>query len=204
MNRDDSGGGARGGPGFTDPDDVPSVELVRRAQAGDRQALERLFQRYLPILRRWAAGRLPRWARDLVDTDDMIQETMVRTFQNIEGFVPRHDGAFGAYLRQALLNRIRDEVRKAQARPRREEMPHDHPADGASPLEEAIGSDALQRYEQALSRLENDEREVVLARIEMGLTYDEIAAAAHRPSAEAARKAVSRALLRLATEMARE
>lgn len=204
MDRDDIGGEARGHPGFNDPDEVPSVELVRRAQAGDRRALDRLFQRYIPILRRWATGRLPRWARDLVDTDDMIQETLIKTFNNIEGFVPRHDGAVGAYLRQALLNRIRDEIRKAQARPRRAELPADHPAEGASPLEEAIGSDALERYERALLRLEEEDREMVLARIEMGLTYQEIAAAANRPSAEAARKAVGRALLRLATEMARD
>ena len=204
MDRDDSAGDAHGRSGSTDPNDVPSVELVRRAQAGDRRALDRLFQRYIPILRRWAAGRLPRWARDLVDTDDMIQETLIKTFQNIEGFVPRHDGAVGAYLRQALLNRVRDEIRKAQARPRRDEFPLDHPAGGASPLEDAIGSDALDRYEHALLRLDEDERELVLARIEMGLTYEEIATAAKRPSAEAARKAVGRALLRLATEMARE
>lgn len=140
----------------------------------------------------------------MVDTDDMIQETLIGTFKNLEGFVPRHDGAFGAYLRQALLNRIRDEIRKAKARPRREEMPHEHPAEGASPLEEAIGSDALERYERALSRLAEDDREVLLARIELGLSYKEIATAAKRPSAEAARKAVGRALLRLATEMARD
>jgi RNA polymerase sigma-70 factor (ECF subfamily) len=134
----------------------------------------------------------------------MIQETMIRTFQNLEGFVPRHDGAFGAYLRQALHNRIRDEVRKAQARPRREELPVDHAASGPSPLEQAIGRDALERYESALSRLDEADREAILARIELGLSYEQIAAAADRPSAEAARKAVSRALLRLAQEMARD
>jgi RNA polymerase sigma-70 factor (ECF subfamily) len=185
-------------------DDLPSVELVRRAQAGDKRALDRLFQRYLPILRRWAAGRLPRWARDLVDTDDMIQETMVRTFQNLEGFVPQHDRAFGAYLRQALLNRIRDEVRKAQARPKRADLTTRHADGGASPLEEAIGKDALEAYESALARLDPADREAILARIELGLSYEQIAETSDRPSAEAARKAVSRALVRLATEMARE
>lgn len=204
MVGDDRGDSGRARSNPDDPDGVASVELVRRAQAGDRRALDRLFQRYLPILRRWAAGRLPRWARDLVDTDDMIQETLIRTFQNLEGFVPRHDGAFGAYVRQALLNRIRDEVRKAQARPRREPMPDDHAAGGASPLEEAIGRDALERYENALSSLNAADREAILARIELGLTYQQIAAATDRPSAEAARKAVGRALLRLATELARE
>jgi len=204
MVGDGHGFGADHGADPGNLDDLRSVELVRRAQAGDRRALERLFLRYVPILRRWAAGRLPRWARDLVDTDDMIQETMIRTFQNLEGFVPRHDGAFGAYLRQALLNRIRDEVRKAQARPRREELSPNQVARESSPLEEAIGRDAAERYESALARLDAADREAILARIEMGLSYQQIAAAGDRPSAEAARKAVGRALLKLAAEMARD
>src|SRR5262245_25045792 len=91
-----------GRPKRTDLDDVTTVELVRRAREGQREAIDRLFERYLPILRRWAAGRLPVWARDMVDTDDIIQETLMRTFQNVETFVPRHDGALGGYLRQAL------------------------------------------------------------------------------------------------------
>jgi len=178
-----------------------SAELVLRARAGDRQALDVLFDRYLPLLRRWAAGRLPRWARDVVDTDDIIQDTLVKTFRNVESFVPRHDGAVAAYLRQALHNRIQDEVRKVHTRPRKTELPADRPDASASPLEEAVGSEALQRYEEALSRLSDDERELVLARIELGLSYEEVAAHTNRPSADAARMAVGRALVRLATEM---
>ena len=54
----------------------PSLELLRRARAGDNSALDRLFQRYLPSLHRWAHGRIPRWARNSVDTADVVQETM--------------------------------------------------------------------------------------------------------------------------------
>jgi RNA polymerase sigma-70 factor, ECF subfamily len=196
----DSDAGA-GGPGPPESDLVSSVELVAQARAGDRRALDRLFARYLPILRRWASGRLPLWARDLLDTDDMIQETMIRTLHNVEHFVPRHDGAVGAYLRQALNNRIRDEIRRANARPRRAELAEDHPDDGASPLEQALGNEAMRRYEEALARLDEDDRALVLSRIELGLSYKEIAAATNRPSADAARMAVARALVRLAGGM---
>ena len=182
-------------------DGLSSVELVARARDGDARALDRLFARYRPILHRWAQGRLPRWARDLVDTDDMIQDTLVGTFRNVGQFVPRHDGAIAAYLRQALQNRIRDEVRKVHARPGREELDDRTRDEGASPLEEAIGSEALQRYETALARLPEADRELILARVEMGLSYAEVAASTERPSADAARMAVGRALLRLAEEM---
>jgi RNA polymerase sigma-70 factor, ECF subfamily len=185
-------------------DDLPSVELIRRAKGGDERALDRLFERYLPIMRRWAGGRLPRWARDMVDTDDMVQETLVKAYRNVGTFEPRHDGAVGAYLRQALNNRLRDEIRKVHARPQRVEMDDDHRDHRPSPLEEAIGRDALERYEGAMARLEEDERELILTRIEMGLSFKEVAAATNRPSEDAARMAVNRALVRLATEMGHE
>src|SRR5262245_38366944 len=69
-----------------DSSDMPSAELVRRAADGDARAFEHLFVRFRPALRRWATGRLPHWARDLVDTDDMIQETFLRTFRNLHSF----------------------------------------------------------------------------------------------------------------------
>jgi RNA polymerase sigma-70 factor (ECF subfamily) len=192
-----------GGREAADPrlEGASSSELVRRLQHGEPRALDVLFERYRPILRRWAAGRLPRWARELVDTEDMIQDAMVATMRNIHAFVPRHAGAFGAYLRQALHNRIRDEVRKAQVRPQRTEMPEDHPDRGASPVELAIGRQALDRYEAALARLSVSDRELVLARIELGLDYAEIAETTGKPSADATRMAVARALLKLANEM---
>ena len=60
--------------------------LLDRARAGDNQALDRLFERYLPRLQRWARGRLPVWARDLADTHDLVQDTLLRTFKRIDGF----------------------------------------------------------------------------------------------------------------------
>ena len=116
-------------------------------------------------------------------------------------FVMAH--ALAAYLRQALQNRIRDEVRKVHVRPGRESLDDGTRDAGASPLEEAIGSEALQRYEAALARLPEADRELVLARVEMGLSYAEVAASTERPSADAARMAVGRALVRLAEEMDR-
>ena len=94
-----------------------SLTLLERARAGDRAALDSLVARYLPRLQRWASGRLPHWARDLADTQDLVQETLVQTFQRIEAFDSRGEGALQAYLRQAILNRIRDELRRAKRRP---------------------------------------------------------------------------------------
>ena len=91
-----------------------SLELLARIRAGDGRARDELVARYLPRLRRWATGRLPAWARERNDTDDLVQDTVIRSLGKLEGFVPQHEGALQAYLRQALLNRIRDLVRRAQ------------------------------------------------------------------------------------------
>jgi RNA polymerase sigma-70 factor (ECF subfamily) len=183
-----------------------SLQLLERAQAGDQQAIEVLIGRYLPRLRRWASGRLPRWARDLSDTDDLVQETVMRTLRNVEGFEPEHEGALQAYLRQAIINAIRNEVRRVRRRPAPVELSSDareaNPDD--SPLEQAIGSQALQRYEAALGRLRAEDRNAIVARVEMGCSYEEVAASLGKPTADAARMAVKRALIALAEEMARE
>jgi RNA polymerase sigma-70 factor (ECF subfamily) len=175
--------------------------LLALARNGDDHALDRLFARYLPPLRRWASGRLPRTARDIADTQDLVQETLISALRRLDSFEPRHEGALFAYLRQALLNRIRDEYRRSRRRPESSPISPNHADDDASPLERAIGRQTLECYEQALERLRPAEREAIVARVELQLTYDEIAIALDRPSRDAARMTVARALLKLAVEM---
>jgi len=187
------------GSGRTDPEST--FRLLDRARSGDQEALERLFGRYLRPLQRWARGRLPGWARDLADTDDLVQDTLVQTFKKIDGFEPRGVGALQAYLRQAVLNRIRDELRRKRRRPEMTELDGLEIDGGASPVEEAIGREAVDRYESALTRLRPEEREVIIARVEMEYSYEELAEAFCKPSRDAARKTAERALVRLAEEM---
>lgn len=187
------------GPG--DPEST--LELIERARAGDAEAVDRLFARHLKPLQRWASGRLPKWARDLADTDDLVQDTLLRTFKRIGEFEPRRSGALQAYLRQAVVNRLRDELRRKGRQPESTDL-DDVALDAAtSPLEEAIGREAAARYEHALERLKAEEREAIIARIEMGYSYDELAQVLGKPTPDAARKTAQRALVRLAEEMRR-
>jgi RNA polymerase sigma-70 factor (ECF subfamily) len=178
-----------------------TFELVEKAKTGDAEALDRIFTRYLPALRRWASGRLPQWTRDLMSTDDLVQETFIRVMKGIDRFEMRHEGALHGYLRQAIVNRVRDEVRRGKRAPALTDIDERHADRDATPLELAIGQEALERYEAALARLRTEEREAIIARVEMGLSYQEIAEALGKPTPEAARMAVSRALMRLAREM---
>ena len=191
-------------PGQPEPlDSESSVDLLQRARGGDREALERLLRRYRPLLRRWARGRLPGWARDVVDTDDLVQDTLIQTVRRIEVFEPHHDGALLAYLRQALQNRIRDEIRRKGRNPERATLDSQTPDEAPSPLERTVGFQNLERYEAALARVRAEDRELIVMRIEMGMSYEELAAAVGKPSPNAARMSVLRALLRLGEEIER-
>ena len=180
-----------------------SLALFQRAAEGDRQAADLLFARYAPALHRWARGRLPRWARDIADTQDLVQETVLQVFKRVETFEPRGDGALQAYLRQALMNRIRNAFRSKGRRPSFEDLDEQVPGDHTSPLEAAIRQEQLDRYDAALSRLTEQERDLIVARVEVGLTYEEMAEALGKPSWNAARMATARAFLRLAEELKR-
>jgi RNA polymerase sigma-70 factor (ECF subfamily) len=181
-----------------------TVRLLERVRSGDSAALDILVARHLVPLRRWAAGRLPTWARDAADTQDLVQETLVRTLRKIEAFEPQHEGAFQAYLRQAVMNGIRDAIRRHGRRGAPEALDSQAEDDRPSPLEQALGRQQTERYERALARLCPGDREAIIGRLEMGYSYDELAAVLGKPSADAARKGAQRALLRLAMELKRD
>jgi RNA polymerase sigma-70 factor (ECF subfamily) len=190
-----------------DPGDAPpstpesTFTLLDRARKGDDRALEELFRRHLGPLQRWARGRLPNWARDLSDTDDLVQDTLLRTFKHLDCFDPRGVGALQAYLRQAIVNRVRDELRRKGRRPDLASVDGLELTADASPYEKVIGRETLEDYEAALQRLRREEREAIVARVEMGYSYKELAQVLGKPTADAARKAAQRALVRLAEEM---
>ena len=176
-------------------------DLLKLAKEGSLAARDELTARYLPRLQRWASGRLPNYARSLLDTSDVVQDVLLRTLQGLDRIEVRGPGGFQAYVRRAVLNRIRDEVRWAARRPGPDGVPETLADSEPSPLERAITADTLQRYERALEMLDDDEKELVLLRLELDYPYEEIAAMTGRPSADAVRMAVRRALARMATAM---
>jgi len=178
-----------------------TVELLELAKGGDPQALDRLLERCVPALRRWAHGRLPPTARSLNDTADIVQDTVMSAMRHLEVFESRHQGALQAYLRRAVMNRIRDVIRHHKRRPEVSGLSEELQDEATSPLEAAIGAENLERYESALERLKPPDREAIIGRLEMLYSYEELATVLNRPSAAAARMAVTRAMKRLAEEM---
>lgn len=178
-----------------------TIDLLERFKQGDDKAVSLLVERSLPPLKRWARGRLPQWARGIDDTQDLVQDAIVRALPRLKTFEARHPGALQAYLRQAITNHIRDEIRRVNTRPAPVELDDAHADSGPSPLEAAIGREGLERYEAGLRALRPADREAIIARLELQQSYEEVAIALGKPSADAARMAVKRALKALIDAM---
>jgi RNA polymerase sigma-70 factor (ECF subfamily) len=184
-------------PGMTS-----TIDLLERFKQGDDDAVSLLVERSIPPLKRWARGRLPHWARSLAETQDLVQNAVLRALPHLKTFEARHPGALQAYLRQAVDNHIKDEIRKVKARPAPAPLSDEQPDEAPSPLERAIGAEGMERYEAALKTLRPLDREAIIARCELQQSYEEIAIALDKPSADAARMAVVRALKNLLKAMA--
>jgi RNA polymerase sigma-70 factor (ECF subfamily) len=178
-----------------EPTPPPQDETYTDALLSDETTMEL-------VVRRWAHGRLPPSARGALDTGDLVQEAALHALRRLDVFEPRHVGAMQAYLRQSVINRIRDEVRRVTRHPAPVELPPDHAADATSPLESAIEAESYERYRKALSTMTSRHRELVVARVELQWSLAEIAQRFGMRTADAARMAVSRALKRLSAQMA--
>lgn len=186
-----------------EPGGHTSARLLARARKGDRSALGALLDRHLGPLQRWARGRLPRWARTMSDTADLVQEAVLNTIRRLDAFEPEGQGALRAYLRTAVDNRINDELRRLARRGPAELLDESAPDRGPSPLEDAIAQETEARYRAALARLKPTDRRLVVARVELGYTPQQLALMTGRRRPDTARIALHRALVRLADEMTR-
>ena len=180
---------------------LSTISLLDKAGAGDQRARDALYERYLPRMRRWARGRLPSKARGMLETDDLVQETLLKTLGREEPFHPEHSGAFLGYVRRSIDNRIVDELRKANRRPIADESARRVEDPRPSPLDELLDGEKSELYEAGFQKLKLSDQAAIIARLEEGLPYEEIARELGKSSVDAARMAVSRALVRLAREM---
>lgn len=177
-----------------------TLDVLERARRGDRSAAQILIERAIPTLRRWSRGRVPHYARGTADTEDIVQDAVLNTFKRIERFEHRTVGALQAYLREAVINRIRDLIRSSRRRGIVVALDDDLPHSDPSPLEVAITREKFDRFLQALQRLTPADRQAIVWRVELGYSVEEIARRLGK-SKPAAGMTVSRALGRLAKEM---
>jgi RNA polymerase sigma-70 factor (ECF subfamily) len=181
-----------------------SADLLAQARAGDTSALSRLFKRQGLALARWARGRLPPWARRFSDTADVVQDALLQTFRRIDKIELRGEGALQAYLHTAVINRIKDEMRRVARRPIDDlDEEQQFASSDPTPFDQVMDGENEATYKRALAMLTEDDRALVVGRMELGYTYEQLAVMSRRPTAAAARMAVRRAVIKLAEYMSR-
>ena len=193
--------------GRADPPGSGSEQrLLNRVRQGSSSAVNALFERYAPWLRRRASGRLPQWARSGVTTSDLVQDVLHHAFARLNWFESKHVSALRAYLRRAVENRVQDEMRRAIRRldiarlaPGEEPL---RPFEDAAPqYRQLLHEEMWGRYRKGLKRLKVRDRRLIVGRAELGYNYEQLAAIERLPSPDAARKALKRAVIRLSEVM---
>lgn len=177
-----------------------TIVLLAQAQDGDSSARDELYRRLIPRLEGFARGRVPSSLQSLTDTQEVVQDTVVRSLRHIETFKPQHEGALLHYLKKVLMNRIRDQARRGGR-----EVPIGD--DGSikdtaeqSPVSKLVGEETLRHFAEALETLPGDQKTAVSLHVEMGYSLDELGEALDR-SKEAARKLLFRGLKSMAGKL---
>ncbi len=191
-------------PGETASTSSSESRLLEQVRRGSRGAAEALFERYGSWLRRWTRGRLPQRVRGSLDTSDLVQEALRYMFTRLDWFESKRASSLRAYLRRVIENRIRDELRRMTRR--RHAIAPEQPVRmsdaGAPQLRRLVDDEAWRRYVDGLQRLSSRDRRLIAGRVEFGYNYRQLALVERMPSADAARMALRRALIRLGDVMA--
>ncbi|HEX6884601.1 MAG TPA: sigma-70 family RNA polymerase sigma factor [Planctomycetota bacterium] len=180
-----------------------TARLISLAKAGDPAARAAMLVQYREPLARFLHGRLAPSARGSLDTDDLVQDTLMAALERLPTFEYRGLGSFWAYLRKAGVNLIVAEARKRRLENLKLNDSNDAPAAPCrSPSSEIVRVEANEAYENALEELPEQQRNAFLLRHELALRYEVIAGECGYPSADAARMAIARATMRLAKKLA--
>ena len=189
-----------------------SVELIRQAQAGDGDAMNRLIGRYYERVRPIVRARLGPRLKARMDSADILQETFVEAVRMFDRFEIRAESSLIQWLARIAELRVREAVQKMQADKRNpdREIPIDAPKGESATLREpsaqsptpssiAASSEEAERVEACLAQLNPEHREAILLRVYAGASWQEVADALGRPSPGAARMLHSRAMAELSS-----
>jgi len=179
-------------------DFVQTTMMVRAAQGGDRDALEALFARYLPRVRRIVAARMGKSLREMTTDDDLVQESLLDALQAITARSLGSEGSFRHWLARCVENNVRDGCRRAGVAARVfAPRSTDAVARAPMPSEEVANQELDPRLETALLALRVEHREVVVLRLLCEMSFAEIAATMGYSSAVTARSWFARAMRKL-------
>jgi RNA polymerase sigma factor (sigma-70 family) len=190
-------------PAAAGRNDAATIDLLAEARAGRRSALDIIFSRQYNALVRWTRGRLPSWARGTTDTADIVQDALTRVLGRVDRIDVPGKGALAAYLRRSIQNRILDEMRYVGRRPSADLETVQLQDRSPSAFETLVSAQDQERYKAALTRLSSLDRELIVGAVELGYNHEQLALATGKPTPDAARVGLIRAIKRLVDDMKR-
>lgn len=161
------------------------VELVQRAQSGDRDAFRQLVERYQTKIAGLALGML----RNRDDALDIVQEAFTKAYQNLDRF--QGNASFYTWVYRIAMNLCIDQQRRdgrmtpvpldLPDRPEESAIPVDDGPRPDEPFDRARDGQIAERLRAAVADLTPEHRAVILLREVEGLSYEEIAEALDCP-----------------------
>jgi RNA polymerase sigma factor (sigma-70 family) len=187
-----------------------TISLLRAARAGDAEARERLFARYLPRVRQIVALRIGKRLRQLGEIEDIVQEVLLKILGGLEQLEPRSEAHLRNWLARCVENQVIDHARGLSREKRgggrvlrfsdldsgvlRSSLLD---AGVSTPSEHAQASELAQRFEDALLSMASHHRELIILRAVCGMSFEDLADELGLSTPGAVRVAYSRALRRL-------
>jgi RNA polymerase sigma-70 factor (ECF subfamily) len=184
-----------------------STVLLREARQGSREALGELYARYGTRLLAFIRMRLGRDLRARIESRDILQATLLKSFQRLSQFEGDDGPTLMGWLARIAENEIRDQA-DFQHR-RRRDVAAAVPIDAVgveiaarvrSALSEAVVNEEAERLAAALEALDPDHREVIVLRKLEELSFRDVAARMGR-SEDACRMLLARAMVALTLQM---
>jgi RNA polymerase sigma-70 factor (ECF subfamily) len=182
--------------------DESSAGLIDQAKAGSREAVNALYERISPRLLSYIRLRLGRDLRARLESRDILQATLLKSYQKLGDFRGSETRSLIAWLARIAEREIRDCADYAHRQ--RRDAARDTGLDEGAPvaaitrsaLSRVILDEEAQRLEAALDALSTDHREVILMRKFEELPFAEIARRTGR-SEDASRMLLARAMTAL-------
>jgi RNA polymerase sigma-70 factor (ECF subfamily) len=191
------------------PDSAETQRLLEQVWAGEPGACDRLFARHHPFLRQVVVLRMDPRLRARVDPSDVVQDAQLDAFRRLADYLERRPMPFRLWLRktaQERLLKVQQRHLQAGRRAAGREVPlpdrsslvlaQQLLAGGSTPSRRLEQAELARRVGQAVARLPEADREVLLMRNFEGLSNREIGCLLGLDPA-AVSKRHGRALLRL-------
>ena len=145
-------------------------ELLKwQFRRGSKEALARIYEKYLDSMLTLAMGLLNRTA----EAEDVVHDVFVSFAKSANDFRVR--GSLSGYLATSVVNRVRDHQRRQRRQGVNASKRIEPSREAAAPDDAVMFTEQAGRLNQVVAELPEEQREVVLLRLTAGMKFRDIA-----------------------------